>query len=165
MVIVERPRETSTMTRVPRTAAMAFGVLISTVSPGFIRALMTATAARPAVNETVDVPGTSVIVRIDLSRAVTVALPPSRTRTADFSPVVIRSRRRTPSLNLSGAGAGNAPRVTVAIPSSIAITPTCCSEARVAGGNARMADMSTASVKTPDLRDGRIRGGIRLAIG
>src|SRR5437870_4683868 len=84
IVIVERPGETSAMTKVPRTATTAFGVLISMVSPGFIRALLTATAVRPAVREIVDVPGTSVIVRTDISRAVTVALPPSRTRTADF---------------------------------------------------------------------------------
>ena len=146
IVIVERPGETSAMTKVPRTATTAFGVLISMVSPGFIRALLTATAVRPAVREIVDVPGTSVIVRTDISRAVTVALPPSRTRTADFSAVVMRSRSKTSSLNLSGAGPGRAARVTIAVPSSIATTPTCGSADRAVAGNARVADMSKATI-------------------
>src|SRR5438552_19084355 len=68
MAIVERPRETSTMTRVPRTQTTASGVLISTLSPGFIRALLTAPAARPAADETVAVPGPSVTLPIDPSR-------------------------------------------------------------------------------------------------
>src|SRR6267143_1090190 len=157
IVIVERPGETSAMTKVPRTAATRFGVLISRVSPGFIRALLTATAVRPVVRKTVDVPGTSVIVRTDNSRAVTVALPPSRTRTADFSAVVMRSRRKTSSLNLSGAA--RAARVTVAIPSSIATTPTCGSADRAVGGNARVADMSKATIKRRSARRGRVAIG------
>src|SRR5882724_10560427 len=157
IVIVERPGETSAMTKVPRTATTTLGVLISRVSPGFIRALLTATAVRPVARKTVDVLGTSVIVRTDISRAVTVALPPSRTRTADFSAVVMRSRRKTSSLNLSGAG--RAPRVTVAIPSSIATTPTCGSADRAVCGNARVADTSKATLKTRRARGSRVTIG------
>ena len=95
IVIVDRwpsiTGSTSAITTVPRTATTAFGVLISTISPDFIFSLATAIAARPAARRTVAVPGISVIVSTERSRAVTVALPPSRTRTAEFSPVVIRS--------------------------------------------------------------------------
>jgi len=51
IVIVERAGEISATTKVPRIAATALGVLISRVSPGFIPALLTATADRPAANE------------------------------------------------------------------------------------------------------------------
>ena len=158
IVIVERPDDTSAMTKVPRTAATTLGVLISRLSPGFIRALLTATAVRPTERETVDVPGTSLIVRTDNSRAVTVALPPSRTRTADFSAVAMRSRRKTLSLKLSGTGAGRVARVTVAVPSSIATMPTCGSADQAVGGNARTADVSNAAFKT--LSAGRSRVAI-----
>src|SRR5256886_12253227 len=98
------------MTTVPRIAVTAFGVLISITSPGFINPLATATAMRPAPRLIVATPGTSVIVRTDRSRAVTVALPPSSTRTSERSPVVIRSRRKRSSLNLSSWGSGSATR-------------------------------------------------------
>src|SRR6266850_473773 len=160
IVIVERPGETSAITKVPRTATTTLGVLISTVSLGFIRALLTATAVRPAPRETVDVPGTSVIVRTDSSRAVTVALPPSRTRTADFSAVVMRSRRKTSSLKLSGTGAGTAARVTVAVPSSIATMPTCGSADQAVGGNAKAADVSKAALKTLSAHSRFAMGGV-----
>jgi len=44
---------TSTITTVPRTAAMAFGVRISIASPGRIRLCATLTASLPQVNRTV----------------------------------------------------------------------------------------------------------------
>ena len=171
IVIVERAGEISATTKVPRIAATALGVLISRVSPGFIPALLTATADRPAARKTVDIAGTSVIVRIDRSRAVTVALPPSRTRTADLSPVTIRSRRKTASLNLSSAGAGCAARVTVAAPNSMATTPTRGSSDHAGNGDAGMATVSKAKVRPPSARCDRVtrcdrvRGGGRVPIG
>ena len=77
------PGHTSAMTTVPRTAVTAFGVLISTISPGFIFAFETATAIRPVESSTVETPGASVMVTTERSRAVMVALPPSKTRTID----------------------------------------------------------------------------------
>src|SRR6185295_12764134 len=57
-VIVERvpagSESTSATTMVPRMAAVAFGVTISTESPGRIRSFITLTAARPDVTLTVD---------------------------------------------------------------------------------------------------------------
>src|SRR5262245_5669533 len=105
-------------------AVMAFGVLISTTSPGFIRAFETATEMRPSPSCTVATPGTSVMVSTDRSRAVTVALPPSSTRTNDRSPVVMRSRRNTASLNCRGCAPGSLRRATVAVPSMLVTTPT-----------------------------------------
>src|SRR5438128_889466 len=126
------------MTTVPRIAMTAFGVLISITSPGFINPLATATAMRPAPRLIVATPGTSVIVRTDRSRAVTVALPPSSTRTSDRSPVVIRSRRNRSSLNCSGRGSGSETRATVASPSMVVTTPTR-SWARVEDASSRAA--------------------------
>ena len=71
------------MSTVPRTPATAFGVLISMLSPGFMRSLATASAILPADMLIVDVVWVSVIVRLECSRTVTTALPPSRMRTRD----------------------------------------------------------------------------------
>ena len=94
---------TSAMTIVPRMAATAFGVLISTDSPGFMRLLSTASAILPPVIPMVEVRAVSVILSCERSRTVTTALPPSRMRASDSSPIVIRSWTYTSSLNLSGA--------------------------------------------------------------
>ena len=93
---------TSATTTVPRMAVTALGVLISMTSPGFINPLETATEIRPSPSWMVETPGTSVMVRTERSRAVTVALPPRSTRTNERSPVAIRSRRKTSSLKWSG---------------------------------------------------------------
>src|SRR5882724_4921781 len=166
IVIVERGGKTSATTNVPRIATTAFGVTISTVWPGFMAALLTATAVRPAARATVDVAGTSVTVRIDRSRAVTVAFPPSRTRTADLSPVTIRSRRKTSSLNLSSAGARSGARVTVAVPKSMATTPTGDSSDDAGNGHGGIATVSTAKRQAPRARGDRdrVRGGGRVSI-
>src|SRR5437773_2134471 len=164
IVIVERGGKTSATTNVPRIATTAFGVWISMVWPGFMAALLTATAVRPAARVTVDVAGTSVIVRLDRSRAVTVALPPSRTRTADLSPVTIRSRRKTPSLNLSSAGARSAARATVAVPISMATTPTGGSSDDAGNGHGGIATVSTTKRQAPRARRDRVRGGSRVSI-
>ena len=66
-----------------RAAATAFGVLISMTSPRFIKPLETATEIRPSSRWIVETPDDSVIVKTDRSRAVTVAFPPSSTRTID----------------------------------------------------------------------------------
>ena len=96
-MIVERgpvvSGSTSATTIVPRMAAVAFGVTISTESPARIRSLMTLTAARPDITATVDTPGISVIFTIERSRTVSSALPPRRMRAIDASPVTTSSRR------------------------------------------------------------------------
>ncbi len=120
---VERFGSASTMSTVPRTPAMAFGVRISTRSPGFMRVLSTATAMRPLGRSIVESPGTSVMVSVDRSRAVTTTLPPRRIRVMALSPVVTRSRNRMSSLNLSAAGGMDA-RATVTGPMTVVATPT-----------------------------------------
>jgi hypothetical protein len=57
--------------------------------------LEAATEIRPSPGWMAETPGTSVMVRTERSRPVTVALPPRRTRTNERSPVAIRSRRET----------------------------------------------------------------------
>jgi hypothetical protein len=51
-------------------------------------------------------------------------LPPSSTRTTDFSAVVMWSRTKTSSLKCRGWGAGSAARATVTVPASVVTTPT-----------------------------------------
>ena len=114
---------TSTITMVPRMLATAFGVRISIVSPGFMRSLATAIAARPTPMLTVETPGTSVIVSDERSRTVTIALPPSRMRATESSPVLRRSCTKTSSLNFSGTGCDSDTRATVAVPCSVVTTP------------------------------------------
>ena len=110
------PGSTSATTTVPRMAAIAFTVRISTVSAGLILSFATATEIRPLARFTVEVPGISVMFRTECSRTVTTALPPSRRRVTDCSPVATRSWRNTGSLNRSGAGASSDARVTVTVP-------------------------------------------------
>src|SRR2546422_8093588 len=100
--MIDTPPTTSATTIVPRMPLTAFGVLISTTSPGRIRDLTTATEMRPETRSIVDTPGTSVIVITERSHAVTIALPPSSIRANPLSPVVTRSFRRTSSLNFRG---------------------------------------------------------------
>src|SRR5688572_4711676 len=78
---------------------------------------------RTRVRSMVDSPGTSVMVSVERSRAVTTTLPPMRIRVIALSPVVTRSRRRMSSLNLSGAP-GSEARVTVTGPITVVTTPT-----------------------------------------
>ena len=106
---------TSAMRIVPRMPATAFGVLTSTESPARIRSLATATATLPLPTSMVAVVGVSLIVRTERSRTVTTALPPSRMRTMESSPVVMRSWTNTSSLNLSGRGSW-VERATEAVP-------------------------------------------------
>ena len=113
----------STISTVPRTPAMAFGVRTSTRSPAFIRVLSTATAMRPLARSMVDSPGTSVIVSVERSRAVMTTLPPMRIRVIALSPVVTRSRRKMSSLNFNGA-LGTAARATVTGPITVVAMPT-----------------------------------------
>src|SRR6266704_330154 len=126
--MIDTPPTTSATTIVPRMPLTAFGVWISTTSPGRIRDLTTATEMRPETRSIVDTPGTSVIVITERSRAVTIALPPSSIRANPLSPVVTRSFRRTSSLNFRGAGdvadgrGSAAPRPTV--PPGQALCPT-----------------------------------------
>src|SRR5213082_3367999 len=58
-------RTTSMMKTVPRTAAMAFGVLTSSSSPGFMRSLATATAILPESRLIVDLGKIAVAVAKD----------------------------------------------------------------------------------------------------
>src|SRR6185295_12471439 len=85
---------------VPRTAAIAFGVFTSIVSPGFIFDLTIDTAIRPLSISIVDLLADSVTVKIDNSRIVSKAFPPIKTLTMDSSPVLILSPSRTRSLYL-----------------------------------------------------------------
>ena len=80
-----------------------------------MRSLATATAILPLPTSMVAVVGVSLIVRTERSRTVTTALPPSRMRTMESSPVVIRSWTNTSSLNLSGRGSW-VERATEAVP-------------------------------------------------
>src|SRR2546427_432411 len=130
--MVDTPPTTSATTIVPRMPLTAFGVLISTTSPGRIRDLSTATEMRPETRSIVDTPGTSVIVITERSRAVTIALPPSSTRANPLSPVVTRSFRRTSSLNFRGAG-DVASCVMVTGPTTVVATPTRSCEDATAG--------------------------------
>ena len=79
-MIVDVSPDTSATTIVPRMPLTAFGVLISTTSPGRIRDFSTATEMRPLARSIVDTPGASVIVTMECSRAVTIALPPRSIR-------------------------------------------------------------------------------------
>src|SRR3989449_5365981 len=127
--MVDTPPTTSATTIVPRMPLTAFGVLISTTSPGRIRDLSTATEMRPETRSIVDTPGTSVIVITERSRAVTIALPPSSIRANPLSPVVTRSFSRTSSLNFRGAG-DVASCVMVTGPTTVVATPTrSCADA------------------------------------
>src|SRR5882724_6070608 len=130
--MVDTPPITSATTIVPRMPLMAFGVLISTTSPGRIRDLSTATEMRPETRSIVDTPGTSVIVITERSRALTIALPPSSIRANPLSPVVTRSFRRTSSLNFRGAG-DVASCVMVTGPTTVVATPTRSCEDPTAG--------------------------------
>ena len=130
--MVDTPPFTSATTIVPRMPLMAFGVLISTTSPGRTRDLSTATEMRPETRSIVDTPGTSVMVMIERSRAVTMALPASSMRANPLSPVVTRSFRRTSSLNFRGAGEA-ATCVMVTGPTTVVATPTRSCEYAPAG--------------------------------
>ena len=90
------------MTTVPRTPATAFGILMLMTSPGCIRSRATLRAIFPDSTSMVERPGTSVIVTAERSRMLTTALPPSRRRANDCSPVTTRSWRKTSSLNFRG---------------------------------------------------------------
>ncbi len=79
----------STTRTVPRIAAIAFGVRISITSPGRMRCRTTPIAILPAVRSTLERPVSSLMVRDESSRPVTSALPPSSTRTTDFSAVAM----------------------------------------------------------------------------
>ncbi len=125
------------MTTVPRTPATALGVRIMISSPGRIFSRATASANLPESSSIVDRPGTSVIVRIERSRTVTTALPPSSIRASDLSPVVTVSCRNTSSLNFSGTGLGCATRRAVTLPSSVVTTPARDAWARAIDGDTK----------------------------
>jgi hypothetical protein len=135
---------TSATSTVPRTPATAFGVRTSIVSPAVIFWRAAASPILPVSSSITERPGTSVIVSTDRSRIVTSALPPSRKRAIDCSPVVMRSRRNTSSLNLSATGSGLADRTAVTVPSRVVTTP-----ARVGWPNASdglSADSSSSAI-------------------
>ena len=136
---------TSVITTVPRMPATAFGVLMSMDSPGFMRSLTTARATRPIETLSVEAPGASVRVRTERSRTVTIALPPSRMRATEASPVVMRSCTNTASLNLSGSDSFVVARTTVAVPCSVVTTPAFVSWAGAGGGQASASASSEAS--------------------
>src|SRR5437870_10038239 len=144
--MVDTPPTTSATTMVPRMPLTAFGVLISTTSPGRIRDLSTATEMRPETRSIVDTPGTSVIVITERSRAVTIALPPSSIRANPLSPVVTRSFRRTSSLNFRGAG-DVASCVMVTGPTTVVATPTrSCADATAGIAIVRASSMPSTRV-------------------
>ncbi len=118
----------------PRTAATAFGVRISMDSPGRMRCLATARTTLPSGSVTTARPGSSLIVTWESSRTVRMALPPSSTRTREFSCVLMRSRPNTSSLNLSASGLGSAGRATVARPSIVVTMPTASEVCAATGG-------------------------------
>ena len=97
-------RRVSTTTKLPRIPTIAFGVWISTTSPGRTRVFARLRASLPSGRLTMCRLGSSVTVSSERSRTVTSALPPNRIRTIERSPVPIRSRTNTSSLNLSAAG-------------------------------------------------------------
>ena len=63
------------------------------------------------------------MVTTERSRTVITALPPSRMRASDCSPVTMRSCSMTGSRNFSARGAPALARVTVAVPDSAVTTP------------------------------------------
>ncbi len=160
MVVVNKPAmvplaavfATSATTTVPRIPTTQFGVLISTESPGRILSFATAIASRPSPSSTVAVDGTSLTVRVDHSRTVTSALPPSKSWANDRSRVAIRSRRNTASRRASGTGRGRLARVAVTVPSSAATTPAgTCADPDVAAPSAA----SVASINGAENAQGR----------
>ena len=117
------PGFASTATTVPRTAAIAFGVRMSTLSPGFIFSRATARLSVPDVRAMVDLPGTSVMVTRECSRSVSRAVPPRRTRASAWSPVTILSWRNTSSRYFSATGSGAVAWVATTLPWSWVTTP------------------------------------------
>jgi len=120
---------TSTTKTVPRTAAVAFGVRISMISPGRMRAFTTATPILPDCRSTVTRPASSVTVSTDSSRTVMRALPPRSTRTSERSRVWIRSRTKISSRMRSDTGrAAATARSKVASPFTVVTTPALSSD-------------------------------------
>src|SRR5262245_24036854 len=126
-------------TTVPRTPATAFGILMLMTSPGTMRSRATLRAILPDSMSTVERPGTSVMVTTERSRILMTALPPSRSRANDWSPVTTRSWRNTSSRNLRGTGCGTTARTAVTLPSSIVTTPAFVVCANAGAGNRNMA--------------------------
>ena len=123
-VDVSPPRRvTSAITTVPRMPATALGVRSWMDSPGRMRSFATASAIFPDSTSTVETRGESVMVTTERSRTVITALPPSRMRASDCSPVTMRSCSMTGSRNFSARGAPALARVTVAVPDSAVTTP------------------------------------------
>ena len=140
-------RTTSAMKTVPRTAATAFGVLTSICSPGCILSLATATAILPESRSTVERPGTSVIVRAERSRTVTTALPPSRSRARERSPVTTRSLTKTSSLNFSATGCAAVVRAAVTLPSRVVTTPAFVACAATEPGHIPASSESATTIR------------------
>ena len=114
----------STTIVVPRTAATAFGVRTSTVSPGRRRGRATLNAMPPAFRSIPAWVASSVMRRTDSSRTVSSALRSSNMRTKERSAVRIVSAPKMPSLNRSGAGVSPAMlAVRVACPDRVVTTP------------------------------------------
>ncbi len=98
----------SATTTVPRMAATAFWVRISTVSPGRIRWRATPMATLPKNSWTVEIPDWSTSSSSESSRTVRRAFFPSSSRANDWAAVLMRSRRKTSSLKRSGCGVDEA---------------------------------------------------------
>ena len=81
------------------------------------------------------------------SRTVRMALPPSSTRTREFSCVLMRSRPNTSSLNLSASGLGSAARATVTRPSIVVTTPTVSEVCAATGGGRNDAAIAAIHVQ------------------
>ena len=126
---------TSATTAVPRTPATAFGVLMLMTSPGCMRSRATLSAIFPDSMSMVERPGTSVIVTAERSRMLTTALPPSRRRANDCSPVTTRSCRNTSSLNFRTTGCAATARAAVTLPSSVVTTPAFVACANAVAGS------------------------------
>ncbi len=139
---------TSTTKTVPRTAAVAFGVRISMISPGRIRAFTTATPIFPDCRSTVTRPASSVTVSTDSSRTVMSALPPSSTRTSERSWVWMRSFTKISSRRRSDTGCAAATaRNNLASPFTVVTTPALSSDcATASAGPAQISATATARV-------------------
>src|SRR3989475_12022731 len=112
-----------------------------------MRCLATPTAILPEVRLIVVLPSSSVIVSTDSSRMVTIALPPISTLTMDCSPVWIRSRSDTASLNFRGSAPGPLARATLACPCSVVTTPSSGAWAQDREGEDRVGSTRNAIVK------------------
>ena len=100
-----------------------------------MRSRATLSAIFPDSISMVERPGASVIVTADRSRMLTTALPPSRRRANDCSPVTTRSCRKTSSLNLRETGWATIGRTAVTLPSRVVTVPAFVACANAGAGS------------------------------